>query len=130
MIFSFLVRRTTYLSAYPLSCAWARLDEYRQLVMTSLLSTSWRIRITADGVNSGKGSVTARGETPVSSGRPMSFMVYTLEGGEKSMCLAGSKASLEAGEGPGEGDLAVHIGAAVEERTSAAAIVMLYSSEC
>ena len=45
-------------------------------------------------MNKGKGSETATGDMPVSSGRSRSRMVKTFDGGLKLMCCLGSKALL------------------------------------
>lgn len=48
----------------------------------------------ASAVNKGNGSETATGETPVSSGRPISCIVYILDGGVKFRCFSGLKVSV------------------------------------
>jgi len=85
------------------------------------------MRITASGVKSGKGSDTASGETPVCSGRPMSFMVKTLAGGAKLRCFSGSKASLARGGMVLSAGGAVQLDVVAEGiKTSADAMVVWY----
>ena len=57
-----------YFVAKPRNCKGDRLLLYEQFLNTLALRTSVRMAIVASSVNSGNGSETAIGETPVSSG--------------------------------------------------------------